>query len=133
MTKTPLQGLTMGQESLSSLTEIISSKAPLSTLAQKAQNLFDILYLFGRYPLYIHKLQLHLSLESRYYTDIQKTSSKHNKSKQHEEKSASLKIDTTELRKQGTAIKTRIENIIQSSKQEQAQTQTSVRNGVMYG
>ena len=44
----------------------------------------------------------------------------------------SLKIDTTELRKQGAAIKTRIENIIQSSKQEQAQTQTSVRNGVMY-
>jgi hypothetical protein len=26
------------------------------------------------------------SLESRYYTDIQKTSSKHNKSKQHEER-----------------------------------------------
>src|SRR5215469_16980233 len=45
----------------------------------------------------------------------------------------SLKIDTTELRKQGVAIKTRIENIIQSSKQEQEQTQTSVRNGVMYG
>ena len=45
----------------------------------------------------------------------------------------SLKIDTTKLRKQGAAIKTRIENIIQSSKQEQAQTQTSVRNGVMYG
>ena len=31
-------------------------------------------------------LSLQLSLESRYYTDIQKTSSKHNKSKQHEEK-----------------------------------------------
>ncbi|MGC2570633.1 MAG: PAC2 family protein, partial [Candidatus Nitrosopolaris sp.] len=45
----------------------------------------------------------------------------------------SLKIDTTKLRKQGAAIKTRIENIIQSSKQEQAQTQTSVRDGVMYG
>ena len=64
-----------------------SSKAPLSTLEQqKAQNLFDILYSFGRCPLYIHKLQLQLSLESRYYTDIQKTSSKHNKSKRHEEK-----------------------------------------------
>ena len=65
-----------------------SSKAPLSTLVveeQKAQNLLDILYSFDRYPLYIHKLQLQLSLESRYYTDIQKTSSKHNKSKQHEE------------------------------------------------
>jgi hypothetical protein len=69
------------------LTEVLSSKSPLSTLEeQKAQNLFDILYSFGRYPLYIHKLQLQLSLESRYYTDIQKTSSKHNKSKQHEEK-----------------------------------------------
>jgi hypothetical protein len=43
-------------------------------------------FLFGRDPLYIHKLQLQLSLESKYYTDIQKTSSKHNKSKQHEEK-----------------------------------------------
>jgi hypothetical protein len=66
-----------------------SSKAPLSTFVveeQKAQNLYDIFYSFGRYPLYIHKLQLQLSLESRYYTDIQKTSSKHNKSKQHEEK-----------------------------------------------
>jgi predicted ATP-grasp superfamily ATP-dependent carboligase len=42
-------------------------------------------------------------------------------------------IDTRELRKQGAAIKTRIENIIQSSKEEQTQTQTSVRNGVMYG
>jgi uncharacterized protein len=45
----------------------------------------------------------------------------------------SLKIDTAELRKQGAALKTRIENIIQSSKQEQAQNQTSVREGVMYG
>src|SRR5215831_7962299 len=66
------------------LTEVLSSKAPLEE--QKAQNLYDIFYSFGRYPLYIHKLQLQLSLESRYYTDIQKTSSKHNKSKQHEEK-----------------------------------------------
>jgi uncharacterized protein len=45
----------------------------------------------------------------------------------------SLKIHTAELRKQGAARKTRIENIIQSSKQEQAQNQTSVREGVMYG
>lgn len=45
----------------------------------------------------------------------------------------SLKIHTAELRKQGAALKTRIENIIQSSKQEQAQNQTSVREGVMYG
>jgi len=64
--------------------EVISSKAPLEE--QKSQNLYDILYSFSRYPLYIHKLQLQLSLESRYYTDIQKTSSRHNKSKQHEEK-----------------------------------------------
>jgi hypothetical protein len=66
------------------LTEVLSSKALV--VEQEAQNLFDILYSFGRYPLYIHKLQLQLSLESRYYTDIQKTSSKHNKSKQHEER-----------------------------------------------
>ena len=40
------------------LTEVASSKAPLSTFEeQKAQNLYDILYSFGRYPLYIHKLQ----------------------------------------------------------------------------
>src|SRR5215467_3874203 len=70
------------------LTEVLSSNTPLSNLVveQKTQNLYDIFYSFGRYPLYIHKLQLQLSLESRYYTDIQKTSSKHNKSKQHEEK-----------------------------------------------
>jgi hypothetical protein len=64
------------------LTEVLSNLV----VKQKAQNLFDILYSFGRYPLYIHKLQIQLSLESRYYTDIQKTSSKHNKSKQHEER-----------------------------------------------
>jgi hypothetical protein len=70
------------------LTGVLSSNTPLSNLVveQKAQNLYDILYSFGRCPLYIHKLQLQLSLESRYYIDIQKTSSKHNKSKQHEEK-----------------------------------------------
>jgi hypothetical protein len=66
------------------LTEVLSSNTSLKE--QKAQNLFDILCSFGGYPLYIHKLQLQLSLESRYYTDIQKSSSKHNKSKQHEEK-----------------------------------------------
>jgi hypothetical protein len=70
------------------LTEVLSSNTPLSNLVveQKEQNLCDIFYSFGRYPLYIHKLQLQLSLESRYYTDIQKTSSKHNKAKQHEER-----------------------------------------------
>jgi hypothetical protein len=84
------------------LTEVISSKASLSTLdansktssnapfsnleQQKAQNLLDILSSFGRSPLYIHKLQLQLSLESTYYTDIQKNCSKYNKAKQHEEK-----------------------------------------------
>jgi hypothetical protein len=71
------------------LTEPTSSKPPLSTVVveqDKAQNLLDILYSFGRCPLYIHKLQLQLSLEPRYYTDIQKGSSKYNKAKQHEEK-----------------------------------------------
>ncbi|MFY9794137.1 MAG: hypothetical protein WAJ93_00450, partial [Candidatus Nitrosopolaris sp.] len=68
-------------------TEVMSSKAPLSNLDQhKAQNLLDILFLAGHSPLYIHKLQLQLSLESRYYTDIQKDCSKYNKAKQHEEK-----------------------------------------------
>jgi hypothetical protein len=51
-----------------------------------SETINSVIYSFDRYPLYIHKLQLQLSLESRYYTDIQKTSSKHNKSKQHEEK-----------------------------------------------
>jgi hypothetical protein len=71
------------------LTEVTSSNRPLSNLVVqqlKAQNLLDILHLFGSSPLYIHKLQLQLSLGSGYYTDIQKTSSKHNKAKQHEEK-----------------------------------------------
>ena len=71
------------------LTELSSSKAPLSTLVveeQKAQNLLDALYLLGRSPLYIHKLQLQTSLDSGYYIDIQKDSSKYNKAKEHEEK-----------------------------------------------
>ncbi|MGB8936407.1 MAG: hypothetical protein WCC17_15030 [Candidatus Nitrosopolaris sp.] len=69
------------------LTEPSSSNAPLSNLEQqKAQNLLDILFTLGRSPLYIHKLQLQLSLESRYYIDIQKNCSKYNKAKQHEEK-----------------------------------------------
>ena len=52
---------------------------------------------------------------------------------------ASLKIDTSELRKQGAALKTRMEKIIQSlvqqqqGQQEQAQSPASVRDGVMYG
>ena len=51
----------------------------------------------------------------------------------------SLKIDTTELRKQGAAVKTRMEKIIQSfveqqqqGQQGQVQSPTSVRDGVMY-
>ena len=64
-----------------------SSNAPLSNLEeQKAQNLLDALHLLGHSPLYIHKLQLQLSLDSGYYIDIQKDSSKYNKAKQHEEK-----------------------------------------------
>jgi hypothetical protein len=71
------------------LTEVTSSNTPLSNLVveqQKARNLFDILHLFGSSALYIHKLQLQLSLGSGYYTDIQKHCSKYNKAKQHEEK-----------------------------------------------
>jgi hypothetical protein len=68
-------------------TEVTSSNAPFSNLEeQKAQNLLDILSSFGRSPLYIHKLQLQLSLEPMYYNDIQKDCSKYNKAKQHEEK-----------------------------------------------
>ena len=67
--------------------EPISSKPPLSNVEQqKAQNLLDALFLLGRCPLYVHKLQLQLSLDSRYYTDIQRHSSQYNKAKQHEEK-----------------------------------------------
>ena len=53
---------------------------------------------------------------------------------------ASLKIDTSELRKQGAALKTRMEKIIQSlvqqqqqGQQEHAESPASVRDGVMYG
>jgi hypothetical protein len=67
-----------------------SSNTPLSNLEQqKAQNLLDILSSFGRCPLYIHKLQLQLTLEPMYYSDIQKNCLKYNKAKQHEEKQLS--------------------------------------------
>ena len=55
---------------------------------------------------------------------------------------ASLKIDTSELRKQGAALKTRMEKIIQSlvqqqqqqqGQQEHAESPASVRDRVMYG
>ena len=53
---------------------------------------------------------------------------------------ASLKIDTSKLRKQGAALKTRMEKIIQSlvqqqqqGQQEHAESPASVRDGVMYG
>lgn len=69
------------------LTEVTSSNAPFSTLEEKkAQNLLDALVLLGHYPPYIHKLQLQLSLDPRYYADIQKDHLKYNKAKQHEEK-----------------------------------------------
>jgi hypothetical protein len=76
------------------LTELSSSKAPLSTALeqQKAQNLLDMLLSLGRFPLYIHKLHLQLTFESRYYNDIQKSRSQYNKSKQHEEKIGSALV-----------------------------------------
>ncbi|MGC1930988.1 MAG: hypothetical protein WA667_18620, partial [Candidatus Nitrosopolaris sp.] len=59
----------------------------LSTIEeQKAQNLLDTLSLLGHSPLYIHKLQLQVPLDSRYYADIQKDCSEYNKAKQHEER-----------------------------------------------
>ncbi|MFZ0513841.1 MAG: hypothetical protein WAM14_19700, partial [Candidatus Nitrosopolaris sp.] len=63
-----------------------SSKAPLSLEEQKAQNLLDALHLLDHSPLYIHKLQLQVPLDSRYYADIQKDCSEYNKAKQHEER-----------------------------------------------
>lgn len=75
-------------------TELSYSKASLSTALeqQKAQNLLGILCSFGSFPLFIHKLQLRLTFESRYYNDIQKSSSQYNKSKQHEEKIGSAVV-----------------------------------------
>jgi hypothetical protein len=75
-------------------TELSSSKAPLSTALeqQKAQNLLDILFSLGSFPLYIHKVQLQLTFESRYYNDIQKSCSQYNKSKQHEEEIGSAVV-----------------------------------------
>ena len=52
----------------------------------KAQNLLDALSLLGHSPLYIHKLQLQVSLEPMYYGDIQKKSLKYNKAKPHQER-----------------------------------------------
>jgi hypothetical protein len=40
----------------------------------------------GKCPLYIHKLQLQVSLDPTYYADIQKNYSEYNRAKQHEEK-----------------------------------------------
>jgi hypothetical protein len=56
------------------------------TLEQdKAQNLLDVLLLLGGASPYIHKLQLRLSIDPRYYNDIQKVCSEHNGEKQYEE------------------------------------------------
>jgi hypothetical protein len=66
-------------------TGAISSKAPPSTLQQKAQSLLDALLLLGGASPYIHKLQLRLSIDPTYYNDMQKVRSEHNGEKQHEE------------------------------------------------
>jgi hypothetical protein len=82
-----IEGLSKRKNVLVKPTEVTSSKAPLSNLEeQKAQNLLDTLSSLGKCPLYIHKLQLQVSLEPSYYTDIQKEYSKYNGGKQHEEK-----------------------------------------------
>jgi hypothetical protein len=66
---------------------LISSNTPLSTLQeQKAQNLLEALLLLGRTFPYVHRLQLQLSIDARYYNDIQKDSSRYNREKQHEER-----------------------------------------------
>jgi hypothetical protein len=63
-----------------------SSNVPLSTLEQpKAQNFLDALLLLGGASPYIHKIQLRLSIDARYYNDIQKVCSEHNGEKQYEE------------------------------------------------
>ncbi|MFZ0513276.1 MAG: hypothetical protein WAM14_16835 [Candidatus Nitrosopolaris sp.] len=64
---------------------LTSSNTPLSTLEQhKAQNLLDALRLVCQSPPYIHKLQLRLSIDTRYYNDIQRDSSRCNREKKHE-------------------------------------------------
>jgi hypothetical protein len=69
------------------LTGLTSSNTPLSTLEQhKAQNLLDALRLVCQSPPYIHKIQLRLSIDLRYYDDIQKDCSRQNREKQHEER-----------------------------------------------
>jgi hypothetical protein len=68
-------------------TGLTSSNTPLSTLEeQKAQNLLEALLLLGRTSPYVHRLQLQLSIDARYYNDIQKDSSRYNREKQHEER-----------------------------------------------
>jgi hypothetical protein len=68
-------------------TEVTSPKAPLSTLEQhKAQNLLDALLLLCRSPPYIHKLQLRLAIDPRYYKDIQRDCSRYNREKHYEER-----------------------------------------------
>jgi hypothetical protein len=61
-----IENLSKRKSVLVSPTEPISSKTLLSNLVveqQKAQNLLDALFLLGRSPLYIHKLQLQLSIQ----------------------------------------------------------------------
>jgi hypothetical protein len=94
--KTLFSQLTSSKALLSKVTSSdakTASNASLSTLeGQKAQNLLDVLFSLGKCPLYIHKLQLQVSLPSRYYNDIQKNCSKYNKAKQHEEKIGSSNV-----------------------------------------
>ena len=66
-------------------TGVTSSNTPLSTLEQhKAQNLLDTLLLLYRSPPYIHKLQLRLSIDTKYYNDIQRDFSRYNREKKHD-------------------------------------------------
>jgi hypothetical protein len=52
----------------------------------KAQNLLDTLQSYSNIALHIHKLQLQLGIQSKYYSEIQKGYWQKNKGKQHEEK-----------------------------------------------
>ena len=68
-------------------TGLTSSNTPLSTLEEhKAQNLLDTLLLLCRSPPYIHKLQLRLSIDPRYYNDIRNESSAYDREKQYQER-----------------------------------------------
>jgi hypothetical protein len=72
---------------LSNSSLISNRHLPLSTNLeyQKAQSFLDILVQLRFAPLYIHKLQLRLSIDKQYYKELAQNEGRINRAKTHEE------------------------------------------------